>query len=107
VPTVRENKTPVTTTVPPPERVAAVTPVKTTNSIISPGTPQTRNDANALAYGLAVANRNGQVKVGSRTWNKAQDAIRLLRRGQSRESAISHSGIPEEIFNQLIEWGQR
>ena len=103
VPTVRENKTPVTTTAPPPERVAAVTSVTT----ISPGTPQARNDANALAYGLAVANRNGQVKVGSTNWNKAQDAIRLLRRGQSRESAISHSGIPKEIFNQLIEWGQR
>ena len=106
VPTVRENKTPVTTTVPPPERVAAVTPVKTTNSTISPGTPQVRNDANALAYGLAVANRHGQVKVGSRTWNKAQDAIKLLRLGKSREEAISRSGISAQVFNQLIQWGQ-
>ncbi|MBD2527322.1 hypothetical protein [Nostoc sp. FACHB-133] len=107
VPTVRENKMPVTTTAPPQERVAAVTPVKTTNSIISPGIPQARNDANALVYGLANAGRNGQIKPGSATWNKVQDAIKLLRLGKSREIAISHSGISEEIFNQLIEWGQR
>ncbi|MCW5319073.1 hypothetical protein GTQ43_37250 [Nostoc sp. KVJ3] len=106
VPTVRENKMPVTTTAPPQERVAAVTPVKTTNSTISPGIPQVRNDANALAYGLAVANRNGQVKVGSTNWNKAQDAMKLLRLGKSREEAISRSGISAQVFNQLIQWGQ-
>lgn len=107
VPTVRENKMPVTTTAPPQERVAGVTSVKTTNSTISPGIPQARNDANALVYGLANAGRNGQIKPGDATWNKVQDAIKLLRLGKSRELAISHSGISEEIFNQLIEWGQR
>ncbi|MHC5722963.1 MAG: hypothetical protein ACYT04_26055 [Nostoc sp.] len=106
VPTARENKTPVTTTSPLQEKVAAVTPANSTNSRISPGIPQARNDANAVAYGLAVANRHGQVKVGSTNWKKAQDAIKLLRLGKSREEAISGSGISAQVFNQLIQWGQ-
>jgi hypothetical protein len=65
-----------------------------------------RNDANAVVAGLAVANRNGQIKSGSTTWNKAQDAIRLLRQGKSREEAVSRSGISQAVFNQLIEWGK-
>lgn len=69
------------------------------------GTMQ-RNDANAIVAGLVVANRNGQIKFGSATWKKAQDAIRLLRQSKSRQEAISKSGISAKIFNQLIEWGR-
>jgi hypothetical protein len=87
-----------------------VTTVKTTST----ATTQTqalsnssrRNDANAIAYGLAIANRNHRIKPGSTNWKKAQNAIRLLRRGKSREQAVNLSGIPLSIFNQLLEWGQ-
>jgi hypothetical protein len=87
-----------------------VTTVKTTST----ATTQTqalsnssrRNDANAIAYGLAIANRNNRIKPGSTNWKKAQNAIRLLRRGKSREQAVNLSGIPLSIFNQLLEWGQ-
>ncbi|WP_414541662.1 hypothetical protein [Nostoc sp. CCY0012] len=71
-----------------------------------PGRTIQRNDANAIAYGLAIAGRNGEIKQGSPIWNKLQDTIRLLRRGKSREEAIALSGIDAEIFNQLIELGK-
>jgi hypothetical protein len=77
------------------------------NSKLTPGMILQRNDPNALAYGLAIAGRNGQVKRGSTTWKKAQDAIRLLRQGKSREEAVSRSGIPAQVFNQLLKWGQQ
>ncbi|MCG6133988.1 MAG: hypothetical protein MET45_04920 [Nostoc sp. LLA-1] len=71
-----------------------------------PGRTIQRNDANAIAYGLAIAGRNGEIKQGSPIWKKLQDTIRLLRRGKSREEAIALSGIDAEIFNQLIELGK-
>ncbi|MBC1222695.1 hypothetical protein GNF10_31025 [Nostoc sp. UCD121] len=78
----------------------------TINSIL-PGRTLPRNDANALVYGLAIAHSNGQIKEGSITWKKAQDAVKLLRQGKSKEEAISRSGVKEEVFNQLIQWGQK
>ena len=63
-----------------------------------------RNDANALAFGLAEAGRKGQVKPGSTTWNKVQDAIKLLRRGKTRDEAISLSQVDKTTFDQLLEW---
>ncbi|MCC5603934.1 hypothetical protein [Nostoc favosum] len=78
----------------------------TINSIL-PGRALPRNDANALVYGLAIAHSNGQIQEGSITWKKAQDAIKLLRQGKSKEEAISRSGVKEEVFNQLIQWGQK
>ena len=93
---------PQTITVPPPQPVAVLRP--------NPGTTLNgaiqRNDANALAYGLAEAGRKGQVKPGSTTWNKVQDAIKLLRRGKTRDEAISLSQVDKTTFNQLLEWGQ-
>jgi hypothetical protein len=88
--------------VPPPQSVAVLRP--------NPGTTLNgaiqRNDANALAFGLAEAGRKGQVKPGSTTWNKVQDAIKLLRRGKTRDEAISLSQVDKTTFNQLLEWGQ-
>ncbi|MBN3905029.1 MAG: hypothetical protein HWQ35_00105 [Nostoc sp. NMS1] len=87
---------------PPPQPVAVFRP--------NPGTTLNgaiqRNDANALAFGLAEAGRKGQVKPGSTTWNKVQDAIKLLRRGKTRDEAISLSQVDKTTFNQLLEWGQ-
>ncbi|MCC5626350.1 hypothetical protein LC574_35945, partial [Nostoc sp. CHAB 5715] len=84
-----------------PQQTAA-----TINSIL-PSRALPRNDANALAYGLALAHSNGQIQEGSITWKKAQDAIKLLRQGKSKEEAILRSGVKEEVFNQLIQWGQK
>jgi hypothetical protein len=88
--------------VPPPQSVAVLRP--------NPGTTLNgaiqRNDANALAFGLAEAGRKGQVKPGSTTWNKVQDAIKLLRRGKTRDEAISLSQVDKTTFNQLLKWGQ-
>ncbi|WP_373526781.1 hypothetical protein [Nostoc sp.] len=83
-----------TITVHPPQSVAVLRP--------NPG----RNDANALAFGLAEAGRKGQVKPGSTTWNKVQDAIKLLRRGKTKEEAISLSQVDKKTFDQLLEWGR-
>jgi hypothetical protein len=88
--------------VPPPQPVAVLRP--------NPGTmiygAIQRNDANALAFGLAEAGRKGVVKPGSTIWNKVQDAIKLLRRGKTRDEAISLSQVDKTTFNQLLEWGQ-
>jgi len=65
-----------------------------------------RDDANAVAFGLAIAVQQGQIKPNSPTWNKIQDAIRLLRQGLSKEEARIRSGVTISIFNQLIEWGK-
>ncbi len=88
--------------VPTPQSVAVLRP--------NPGTTLNgaiqRNDANALAFGLAEAGRKGQVHPGSATWNKVQDAIKLLRRGKTKEEAISLSKVDKSTFNQLLEWGK-
>ena len=93
---------PQTITVQKPQPVAVLRP--------NPGTTLNgaiqRNDANALAFGLAEAGRKGQVKPGSTTWNKVQDAIKLLRRGKTRDEAISLSQVDKTTFHQLLEWGR-
>lgn len=93
---------PQTITVQKPQPVAVLRP--------NPGTTLNgaiqRNDANALAFGLAEAGRKGQVRPGSTTWNKVQDAIKLLRRGKTRDEAISLSQVDKTIFHQLLEWGR-
>ncbi|OYD90438.1 hypothetical protein CDG77_17335 [Nostoc sp. 'Peltigera membranacea cyanobiont' 213] len=94
---------PQTITVQKPQSVAVLRP--------NPGTTLNgaiqRNDANALAFGLAEAGRKNEVKPGSTTWNKVQDAIKLLRRGKTRDEAISRSGIDAKVFYQLIQWGNK
>ncbi|NEU83480.1 TrbG/VirB9 family P-type conjugative transfer protein [Nostoc sp. UIC 10630] len=85
---------------PPPVALMRPNPGTTLNGAIQ------RNDANALAFGLAEAGRKGQVKPGSTIWNKVQDAIKLLRRGKTRDEAISLSQVDKTIFNQLLQWGQ-
>lgn len=65
-----------------------------------------RDDANALVYGLALARQQGTIKPNSITWKKVQDAIKLLRRGESRKTAIARSGVDANLFNQLIEAGK-
>ncbi|MBG1269774.1 hypothetical protein [Nostoc sp. WHI] len=101
-PQVQQPSPPQTITVPPSQSVAVLRP--------NPGTTLNgaiqRNDANALAFGLAEAGRKGQVKPGSTTWNKVQDAIKLLRRGKTKEEAISLSQVDKNTFNQLLEWGR-
>ncbi len=93
---------PRTITVPPPQPIAVLRP--------NPGTTLNgaiqRNDANALAFGLAEAGRKGRIKPGSTKWNKVQDAIKLLRRGKTIEEAISLSQVDKTTFHQLLEWGQ-
>ena len=93
---------PQTIKVPLPQPVAVLRP--------NPGTTLNgaiqRNDANALAFGLAEAGRKGQVRPGSTTWNKVQDAIKLLRRGKTRDEAISLSQVDKTTFDQLLEWGR-
>jgi hypothetical protein len=81
-----------------------IAPRNTVNT--SSNTLSQRNDANAVAYGLAVAVSNGAIKPQSRVWRQTQDTIRLLRVGKSRTEAVRLSGIPQEMFNKLMQWGQ-
>ena len=67
---------------------------------------QAINDANAAAFGLVVAKREGQISPHTTTWRKAQSAIFLLRHGKSRQEAARRAGIPISMLVQLIGWGQ-
>jgi hypothetical protein len=71
------------------------------------GTSLQRDDANALTYGLAQARQRGQIKFNSLTWRKVQTAIKLLRQGKSRQTAIALSGVNADLFNQLILAGKK
>lgn len=64
------------------------------------------NDANAAAFGLSEAKREGQINPGTTVWNAVQTAITWLRRGYSREAAAQRAGLQMPILNQLIAWGQ-
>lgn len=67
---------------------------------------QAIEDANAAAFGLVVAKREGQITPHTPTWRKAQDAIFLLRHGKTRQEAARRAGIPISVLMQLIAWGQ-
>ena len=67
---------------------------------------QAINDANAAAFGLAVARHKGQINPNTLTWRQAQGAIRQLRLGKSREEAARLAKIPTSVLSQLIQWGQ-
>ncbi len=64
-------------------------------------------NANAAAYGLAVAQQKGQIILSSSTWIRTQKAIEQLRRGKSIESAAASAEIPIPVLKQLITWGQQ
>ncbi|MBD2440551.1 hypothetical protein H6G69_27820 [Nostoc sp. FACHB-110] len=82
-------------------------PIVTLNRTAKPiGTTLQRDDANALVYGLAIARRQGTIKPNSATWRKVQDAIKLLRQGHNRETAMARSGVDADLFNQLIQAGK-
>lgn len=101
------NSVPAATTPAPatvPTSVEVITNKPTATATI--GGILQRNDANALTYGLAQARQQGQIKFNSPTWRKVQDAIRLLRQGKDRKTAISRSGISSDLFNQLIQVGK-
>jgi hypothetical protein len=85
-----------------PEKISVIRSTPRT----TPGGSIQRNDANAIVAGLVIGHHNGQIKRGSIIWKKAQDAIRFLRQGKSKEEAISSSQIDAQVFYQLIEWGQ-
>ncbi|ODG99635.1 hypothetical protein A4S05_37250 [Nostoc sp. KVJ20] len=95
---------------PPPQTIKVPLPQPVALMRPNPGTMLNgaiqRNDANALAFGLSEAGRKGQVKPGSTTWNKVQDAIKLLRRGKTIDEAISLSQVDKTTFHQLLEWGR-
>jgi|GEM_PF-1341467 len=63
-------------------------------------------DANAVAFGLRVANQKGEIRPNTKTWSSVQDAIRLLRRGYSREKAADIARLKYSVLLQLIQWGQ-
>jgi hypothetical protein len=65
------------------------------------------NDANAAIRGLVVANRKGEIKRGSPDWYKVQSAVAWMRRGKSKETAATLSGVKVVLIEQVIEWGQR
>jgi hypothetical protein len=62
--------------------------------------------ANDIAYGLLIAGNKGHINYGSRMYRKVQTAIRLLRRGESKERAARQANIPKSVLEQLIKWGE-
>lgn len=91
---------------PPPEpslRVRAQPQNTQTNETKSaPGNVQ----ANDITFGLIVAAQSGQINYGTRTYRKVQNAIRLLRRGETLSNSASRSQVPLSVLQQLIRWGQ-
>ncbi len=65
-----------------------------------------KSDADIATRGLAIATLKREIKQGSILWHDAQLAIQQLRYGKSMEDAISLTGVPTSVFEQLIRWGQ-
>ncbi len=65
-----------------------------------------KSDADIATRGLAIATLKREIKQGSVLWHDAQLAIQQLRYGKSMEDAISLTGVPTSVFEQLIRWGQ-
>lgn len=63
--------------------------------------------ANDIAYGLAIAANQGQINHGTKMYRKVQSAIRILRRGESKEDAIRKADVPETVIEQLLKWGEQ
>lgn len=68
---------------------------------------QSLSDANAAIRGLVVANRRGEIKRGSPDWYRVQSAVAWMRRGKSKETAATLSGVKVVLIEQVIAWGQR
>ncbi|WP_157867495.1 hypothetical protein [Gloeothece citriformis] len=63
--------------------------------------------ANNIAYGLAVAADEGQINHGTKMYRKVQTAIRLLRRGETKEEATRKAKVPTSVMEQLMKWGEK
>ena len=95
-------------------RSASQAPADTNRSNAQPAaTPSTApssngggEDANALVRGLTVARQQGKINPNGAMWRKIQTAVKLLRRGASRESAARQSGVPLSILDILIANGE-
>lgn len=74
---------------------------------VQPSLAKLIDDANAIAFGLLIANQKGHIKPRTTIWNNIQNVIIRLRRGESREDAARNAGIKMSVFNQLIAWGQK
>lgn len=74
---------------------------------VQPSLAKLIDDANAIAFGLLIANQKGHIKPRTTTWNNIQNVIIRLRRGESREDAARNAGLKMSVFNQLIAWGQK
>lgn len=68
---------------------------------------QSLKDANAAMRGLVVANRKGEIRRGSPDWYRVQSAVAWMRRGKSKETAATLSGVKVVLIEQVIAWGQR
>jgi hypothetical protein len=95
-----------------PGNGAPVSPPSTYNSYqhsrpaISAARQGSIQQANDLSRGLLIAQNAGEIKLNSSQWRQVQDAIQLLRGGQSLPGASQRSGVSEGKLNQLIAWGQ-
>ncbi|KAI9133899.1 hypothetical protein [Acaryochloris sp. CCMEE 5410] len=69
--------------------------------------PAALKEAQLVTRGLVVARQNRKIVLNGSTWNKTQDAIKLLRRGYSREAAAKRAGVPLWKLNVLVSLGQR
>lgn len=69
--------------------------------------PAALKEAQLVTRGLVVARQNRKIVLNGSTWNKTQDAIKLLRRGYSRENAAKRAGVPLWKLNVLVSLGQR
>ncbi|MGB7412706.1 MAG: hypothetical protein WA902_00720 [Thermosynechococcaceae cyanobacterium] len=65
----------------------------------------THDIANAIARGLVIADREGEVRYRSHTYLKVQDVIHRLRLGQNRHFAARQSGVQQALIEKLLVLG--
>lgn len=65
----------------------------------------THDIANAIARGLVIANREGEIRYRSHTYLKVQDVIHRLRLGQNRHYAAQSSGVQQALIEKLLVLG--
>ncbi len=65
----------------------------------------THDIANAIARGLVIADREGEVRYRSHTYLKVQDVIYRLRLGQNRYFAARQSGVQQALIEKLLVLG--
>jgi len=90
-------------------RLRSATSKPTYNTVsVLPGQPEVQNPAvnvDFILKGLVIAHQEGLVQKDGATWQKVQQAVRLIKNSQSPEQAAATAGLPAHILQKLGQMG--